>query len=69
MKQPKKSENKTSVAAEGDSAADAGAALNGAEMMASVRFEREDIPEESKPRAKWMLSVIRFMRLRRYVDA
>lgn len=67
MKQPRKSEKKTIVAAEeGDSAkADAGAALNGAEMMASVRFEREDIPEESKPRAKWMLQVIRFMRLRR----
>ena len=68
MKQLEKSKTKASVAsAEGDSAtADAGAALNGAEMMASIKFEREDIPEEYKPRAKWMLQVIRFMRLRRY---
>jgi len=67
MKQPQKPDNNTSVAAaDGNKAtADVGSALNGAEMMASVRFERGDISDEFKPRAKWMLQVIRFMRLRR----
>jgi len=57
---------KTNVAADDEPIADG--TLNGAEMMATIRFEREDIPDEFKPRAKWMLQVIRFMRLRRLVS-
>ncbi len=61
MKSLRKSEDPNPSAT---SAAEAANVISGADMMASVKFERTDLVNELKSRGNWMLQVIRFMRLR-----